>query len=403
MPQRFDANPGYYNKEITTEDIIPGTHKSGATGTDNKLTIGQLGCIAIASCTTPAGTANKTASILNASLFNSNFSIQHSFERNEQTLTEYLIGLPVKVQFTYGNTADAPTLKIGNTDALPITVNGIRMGANALGAGNYTFRLVPYGSSYAWECEDNGGVVSRSTDTVTYSDGSTSYNKNGVDGALARYERIVYLDEDYASYTNDEWVLHLTAAYNVKNGSSVIFIFNSAYLKRVRIVDFLGGNVPYDFICGKCILTRFGSGQISIIYDINTYYLNATERYYENILSEFSITASGQGKWNYYVKDTDLNNALTKYVNVNLRFSGIVNANETKTIPMEISPNVVKIGLARMSNNLFVEYISDKSWFGGIKILSGTAISGVTVTMTDNTIVIANTTSNTLRFYCELY
>lgn len=135
---------------------------------------------------------------------------------------------------------------------------------------------------------------------------------SAVNGALERYERIVYLDEDYASYTNDEFVAHLITTYTVPNGRSVTFIFNNNYGKRVGIKDFLGGSTQYDFICGKCTLTRFANGQFSIIYDINTYYIGSY-RYYENILAEYSITTTGQGKWNYYVKNADLNTALSEY------------------------------------------------------------------------------------------
>ena len=105
--------------------------------------------------------------------------------QDAQQNTKYLIGLKIRVIFTYGITYGSvsggtyPTLNINGSGAIPMLAQGKTMATGSASAGQtLEFTVIPYGNGIAFDADSN--VRESTSDYTIYTDGSTKYNGNKV-------------------------------------------------------------------------------------------------------------------------------------------------------------------------------------------------------------------------------
>lgn len=154
-------------------DAIPAQH-TDLTGGVNKLvhrTLAQSLCEPVAVC----NSNNPSNGAYTATCQNyPDFALSY---QDAQQNTQYLIGLKIRVIFTYGITYGSvsggtyPTLNINGSGAIPMLAQGKTMASGAASAGqSIEFTIIPYGNGVAFDADSN--VRESTSDYTIYTDGS---------------------------------------------------------------------------------------------------------------------------------------------------------------------------------------------------------------------------------------
>ena len=154
-------------------DAIPAQH-TDLTGGVNKLvhrTLAQSLCEPVAVC----NSNNPSNGAYTATCQNyPDFALSY---QDAQQNTQYLIGLKIRVIFTYGITYGSvsggtyPTLNINGSGAIPMLAQGKTMATGSASAGQtLEFTVIPYGNGIAFDADSN--VRESTSDYTIYTDGS---------------------------------------------------------------------------------------------------------------------------------------------------------------------------------------------------------------------------------------
>ena len=262
-------------------DVIPAQH-TDLTGGVNKLvhrTLAQSMCEPVAVCN--SNNPQNGAYVATCQNY-PDFALSY---QDAQQNTKYLIGLKIRVIFTYGITYGSvsggtyPTLNINGSGAIPMLAQGKTMATGSASAGQtLEFTVIPYGNGIAFDADSN--VRESTSDYTIYTDGSKKYTTHydltehivGVwtDGTTPVYERsFVYnfiSNSTYAGYvngsetlTNLNRVIALGGMINAKNANN-----NSSFCMVIPFNDQNSTRdwftyVNYNFDVGKiyfsCCLT----------------------------------------------------------------------------------------------------------------------------------------------------
>lgn len=183
LPPTIDANVTSAN----TAGSLSSTVTIDGVNFDGSANITHYG-----TCNTPSATTEKAVTL-----------------NSGAKITSLTAGTIVAVKFTNGNTADKPTLKVGNTAAKNIYVNGYRAGTTtSLSWGNnYVIEFI-YDGSY-WH------VINHSTN-VEYANNLSSYLGNGVTVKLTATNTQITAKDDIVPDSNNSYDLGSTS-YTWKN------------------------------------------------------------------------------------------------------------------------------------------------------------------------------------------
>lgn len=154
-------------------DAIPAQHTDLASGV-NKLvhrTFAQSLCEPVAVC----DSNNPQNGAYVATCVNyPDFALSY---QDAQQNTQYLIGLKIRVIFTYGITYGSvsdgtyPTLNINGSGAIPMLAQGKTMATGSASAGQtLEFTVIPYGNGIAFDADSN--VRESTSDYTIYTDGN---------------------------------------------------------------------------------------------------------------------------------------------------------------------------------------------------------------------------------------
>lgn len=185
-------------------DAIPAQHTDLTRGV-NKLvhrTLAQSLCEPVAVC----NSNNPQNGAYTATCQNyPDFALSY---QDAQQNTQYLIGLKIRVIFTYGITYGSvsdgtyPTLNINGSGAIPMLAQGKTMATGSASAGQtLEFTVIPYGNGIAFDADSN--VRESTSDYTIYTDGLkrinsvTNNDKNMVtSGAVADILFNYYVSKD---------------------------------------------------------------------------------------------------------------------------------------------------------------------------------------------------------------
>ena len=139
-------------------DVVPAQH-TDLTGGVNKLvhrTLAQSMCEPVAVCN--SNNPSNGAYTANCSNY-PDFALSY---QDTQQNTHYLIGLKIRVIFTYGITYGSvlggtyPTLNINGSGAIPMLAQGKTMATGSASAGQtLEFTVIPYGNGVAFDADSN--------------------------------------------------------------------------------------------------------------------------------------------------------------------------------------------------------------------------------------------------------
>ena len=191
-------------------DAIPAQH-TDLTGGVNKLvhrTLAQSLCEPVAVCN--SNNPQNGAYVATCQNY-PDFALSY---QDAQQNTQYLIGLKIRVIFTYGITYGSvsggtyPTLNINGSGAIPMLAQGKTMASGAASAGqSIEFTIIPYGNGIAYDADSN--VRESTSDYTIYTDGlkrinSVTNNDKNMVTSGAVYSEI--------NKTKDFWNLRVKAA-----------------------------------------------------------------------------------------------------------------------------------------------------------------------------------------------
>ena len=153
-------------------DVIPAQH-TDLTGGVNKLvhrTLAQSMCEPVAVCN--SNNPQNGAYVATCQNY-PDFALSY---QDAQQNTKYLIGLKIRVIFTYGITYGSvsggtyPTLNINGSGAIPMLAQGKTMATGSASAGQtLEFTVIPYGNGIAFDADSN--VRESTSDYTIYTDG----------------------------------------------------------------------------------------------------------------------------------------------------------------------------------------------------------------------------------------
>ena len=146
------------------EDISSGVNKLG------KMLVAQSFCEPVAVCN--SNNPQNGAYVATCSNY-PDFALSY---QDAQQNTQYLIGLKIRVIFTYGITYGSvsggtyPTLNINGSGAIPMLAQGKTMATGSASAGqSIEFTIIPYGNGVAFDADSN--VRESTSDYTIYTDG----------------------------------------------------------------------------------------------------------------------------------------------------------------------------------------------------------------------------------------
>lgn len=155
-------------------DAIPAQHTDLTSGVNTLVhrTLAQSLCEPVAVC----NSKNPQNGAYTATCKNyPDFALSY---QDAQQNTQYLIGLKIRVIFTYGITYGSvsdgtyPTLNINGSGAIPMLAQGKTMATGSAAAGqSLEFTVIPYGNGIAFDADSN--VRESTSDYTIYTDGST--------------------------------------------------------------------------------------------------------------------------------------------------------------------------------------------------------------------------------------
>ena len=167
-------------------DVIPAQH-TDLTGGVNKLvhrTLAQSLCEPVAVCN--SNNPQNGAYVATCSNY-PDFALSY---QDAQQNTQYLIGLKIRVIFTYGITYGSvsggtyPTLNINGSGAIPMLAQGKTMATGSASAEQtLEFTVIPYGNGIAFDADSN--VRESTSDYTIYTDGSKVLSEDKIDSIIS--------------------------------------------------------------------------------------------------------------------------------------------------------------------------------------------------------------------------
>jgi hypothetical protein len=158
-------------------DITPFQHEDLSSGVNKlgKMLVAQSFCEPVAVC----NSNNPQNGVYVATCSNyPDFALSY---QDAQQNTKYLIGLKIRVIFTYGITYGSvsggtyPTLNINGSGAIPMLAQGKTMATGSASAGqSIEFTVIPYGNGVAFDADSN--VRESTSDYTIYTDGLKRIN-----------------------------------------------------------------------------------------------------------------------------------------------------------------------------------------------------------------------------------
>ena len=177
------------------EDISSGVNKLG------KMLVAQSLCEPVAVC----NSNNPQNGVYVATCQNyPDFALSY---QDAQQNTQYLIGLKIRVIFTYGITYGSvsggtyPTLNINGSGAIPMLAQGKTMASGAASAGqSIEFTVIPYGNGIAFDADSN--VRESTSDYTIYTDGRKEKKIGSCISGIRNNNTytVDFTDEDYGYY-----------------------------------------------------------------------------------------------------------------------------------------------------------------------------------------------------------
>ena len=169
-------------------DITPFQHEDLSSGVNKlgKMLVAQSFCEPVAVCN--SNNPQNGAYVATCSNY-PDFALSY---QDAQQNTHYLIGLKIRVIFTYGITYGSvsggtyPTLNINGSGAKPMLAQGKTMASGAASAGqSIEFTVIPYGNGVAFDADSN--VRESTSDYTIYTDGHRGVNSNAINTLSETY------------------------------------------------------------------------------------------------------------------------------------------------------------------------------------------------------------------------
>lgn len=263
------------------EDIASGVNKLG------KMLVAQSFCEPVAVCDSnnPQNGAY-VATCLNYP----DFALSY---QDAQQNTQYLIGLKIRVIFTYGITYGSvsggtyPTLNINGSGAIPMLAQGKTMATGSASAGQtLEFTVIPYGNGIAFDADSN--VRESTSDYTIYTDGHK--------GAILVAKNTIYYE--YKNLSAQGWYrlctsniqvkgsvleIELTSSYNYQRPSSKKILISCGWSSSdIQIL----GNKDEDSIITKVRTVQRGSSTARTLYVDIYYNINQSNQIYAYLTSK---------------------------------------------------------------------------------------------------------------------
>lgn len=227
---------------IKLSDITPFQHEDLSSGVNKlgKMLVAQSFCEPVAVC----DSNNPQNGVYVATCQNyPDFALSY---QDAQQNTKYLIGLKIRVIFTYGITYGSvsggtyPTLNINGSGAIPMLAQGKTMATGSASAGQtLEFTVIPYGNGIAFDADSN--VRESTSDYTIYTDGSTKYTQTGSDKAYVSNSKTIYYgsrDVDLV-YGNNRVAFIVSSMYS---GNASVYIACSNYNSTGTLTRLMASN-----------------------------------------------------------------------------------------------------------------------------------------------------------------
>ena len=240
-------------ENVKMTDVMPIQHTDVSSNVNqiHKINFAQTMCEPYAVCNSnnPANGAY-TATCLNFP----DFALSYL---DSQGQTQTLIGMKIRVMFTYGVSYGSvsgntyPTLNINGSGAIPLLAQGKTMAKGAISAGQTVeFTVIPYGNVLAYDADTN--VREKTADYTIYVDGTKRVDSVTSDGTDMVTSRAIYsaIDKvkDIMSSLPTDAVLHYSfdevpdypngeAVYRKNNDFSTTSDWQSSDDVTVTLVD----------------------------------------------------------------------------------------------------------------------------------------------------------------------
>lgn len=162
-------------------DITPFQHEDLSSGVNKlgKMLVAQSFCEPVAVC--DSNNPQNGAYVATCQNY-PDFALSY---QDAQQNTQYLIGLKIRVIFTYGITYGSvsggtyPTLNINGSGAIPMLAQGKTMASGAASAGqSIEFTIIPYGNGVAFDADSN--VRESTSDYTIYTDGKKIFGTHNL-------------------------------------------------------------------------------------------------------------------------------------------------------------------------------------------------------------------------------
>lgn len=188
---------------IKLSDITPFQHEDLSSGVNKlgKMLVAQSFCEPVAVCN--SNNPQNGAYVATCSNY-PDFALSY---QDAQQNTQYLIGLKIRVIFTYGITYGSvsggtyPTLNINGSGAIPMLAQGKTMATGSASAGQtLEFTVIPYGNGIAFDADSN--VRESTSDYTIYTDGSTYKKKYNTDSSFVDFTTAIIQNYEATSNYN---------------------------------------------------------------------------------------------------------------------------------------------------------------------------------------------------------
>ena len=259
-------------------DITPFQHEDLSSGVNKlgKMLVAQSFCEPVAVC--DSNNPQNGAYVATCQNY-PDFALSY---QDAQQNTQYLIGLKIRVIFTYGITYGSvsggtyPTLNINGSGAIPMLAQGKTMATGSASAGqSIEFTIIPYGNGVAFDADSN--VRESTSDYTIYTDGlkrinSVTYNDKNMVTSNAVYNAISFKFEQAVDCATDgSTTINLqsrTAYILIASGNNYgngIFFVSQGYTAGVNVTRIHGSNLSISSPAFMTVsITNTGGGTINV-------------------------------------------------------------------------------------------------------------------------------------------
>ena len=223
---------------IKLSDITPFQHEDLSSGVNKlgKMLVAQAFCEPVAVC--DSNNPQNGAYVATCQNY-PDFALSY---QDAQQNTKYLIGLKIRVIFTYGITYGSvsggtyPTLNINGSGAIPMLAQGKTMATGAASAGQtLEFTVIPYGNGIAFDADSN--VRESTSDCTIYTDGKKVLSETQIDKIIYDTSITDCNDAFEMGKIKTYWInLNVANIPNNNNGWYVIALTNSSSISTNEYV-----------------------------------------------------------------------------------------------------------------------------------------------------------------------